>query len=76
MSTKIDKAAIAKLDAAAKALGLPSYTDLACALCDVLDGTPNHDIASDLGLSEGDTAAVITARDGVKQLWKNFHGIA
>lgn len=60
---------LAKLTADLRpAKGMPSYLELVTALCDVLDGTQDHDIRNLTGNDEdADKAAKV--REAVKPLW-------
>jgi hypothetical protein len=72
--TKSTPADIAAIDAMCVAAGITPYSQVVCALCDVLDGEQDHDIA-DLGLSAADVADVCRVRTAVVPLWKQINGI-
>lgn len=51
------------------ALSLPTYNDVVNALCDVLDGDPDHHIISDSGLDAKSAQHVVDTRAAVRPLW-------
>lgn len=71
------QAQVAQLDELAKKLGLVSYTKLASALCDVLEGEQDHDInPCQTGLSQEDCDAVIQVRSEARKALYNGKGRA
>ena len=50
---------------------LPSYEELVCALCDVLDGTPQHHIHDMTGLPEDRCVEISMIRQKVLEIWLN-----
>ena len=59
---------LADINKALATLGLPTYQDVAFALCDVLDGDQLHDIM-DLGLDQDAAQKVNDTRNSVKGMW-------
>lgn len=48
----------------------PTRDDLILALCNYLDGTPNHHInSSELGMTEADCEHLVKVRNAVKPRW-------
>lgn len=48
---------------------LPSYKEVVCAFCDVLDGTQNHDLHCMTGLPEERCEEVARTRAAVTDIW-------
>ncbi len=64
----LKRADVLGVDQLLSSKGLPTYSELASALCEVLDGETHHDIVQ-LGLSQDDAANINIIRHAVKPLW-------
>jgi hypothetical protein len=59
---------LAQIDNVATSMGLPSYTDLMNAFCDLMDGESYHDLPN-TGLNEKDCQRIEDAHRALKDTW-------
>lgn len=70
-----DLSSLKAIDDQLTKLGLPTYTNVACALCDVLDGESQYDIIDMVGQGKDEGLIVANIRDAASPVWKQVNGI-